>query len=302
MTRESAMEKALTHFFTAGEAASAIEVKKGNDIEQKYLVTAKSGKKYLLKTTCNPCFSDVKRGCLGRFTGDFVNLPVEVFESEGIKVCLYPWIEGETVMLAMKGDVASYAKRCAAMLRNLHSIRKEKPPELNLLEEYDSLRRFCTEHALKFPHQSFFSAYFERHILEFDRRAEEIALVHGDFKPENIMCAHDRLYLIDIENILFADPWTEFIKFTLRSSPLKEAFFHWLMRAYFQYDIPGDFLNYLSCMSVLALYRNAKWDYNHKVGTGRVIMQAAYLYEHYDFERDAVRTWFHLMSEGGERL
>lgn len=293
------VSESLRFFFQENKIESCQILHQGLDIENKVKVVCRDGSAYFLKTSGNSKFTIQTYDFLKKMS-DCVISPLGIFDNKDQRMILqYPWIEGKTLheLVQKAENLLKYAEASAKLLKSFHSnsVGCCNIDALDIEEEFHKTNEIITQNNILIPHLKHWNEYFMKCLnKEFcAKKIRKKCVIHGDFKSENIMlCQDGKLRLVDVENVKYSDPWNEFMNFTMLMSDSREEYSYIVMKRYFDDSIPKPFLDYISVICVLQLYKLAIWNHNHH-NIQNTFVQENYLYQNFNFEMQQANTWIH---------
>jgi|GEM_PF-2153709 len=292
------VSESLGYFFQENTIESCQILHQGLDIEDKAKVVCTDGSAYFLKTSGNAKFTIATFEFLRKMS-DYVVSPLEIYRSKDQKLILqYPWVEGKTLFEEVKNSVnlIRYAEESAVLLKCFHSdsVGCHNVDIFDLEEEFLKADRIICENNISIPHLEQWRKYFKKYLDEgWCSNNRKKCVIHGDFKSENIiLCKDGKMRFVDVENVKYSDPWNEFMNLTMLMSDKRQEYSYAVMKRYFDKSIPKQFLDYISIISILQLFKVSIWNHNHH-NVKNTFVQENYLYQNFDFETQRAKTWIH---------
>jgi len=232
-----------------------VKIEKGWSGEQKYRVTDKNGKYFLLRIAPMEKYDRKK--------SEFENM--QKVSALGIPMCqpvafgvceegvysLQSWVEGQDARDVMNSfsdeEVYRYGLQAGEILKKIHSV--EAPEDVGDWETFFNRKmdrkienyRKCP---LKYENGEAFLDYMERnrHLL----KNRPMTYQHGDYHIGNMMIDKDgQLVVIDFDRDDYGDPWEEFnrIVWCAQETPL---FATGMVDGYFNGSVPKEFWDLLA--------------------------------------------------------
>ena len=282
--------------------AEVVKIEKGWSHEEKYKVTDKEGKNFLLRITPIEQYERKK--------AEFENM--QMVSALGIPMCqpiefgtceegvysLQSWIEGkdaeEAIVELSDAQVYRYGYEAGEILSRIHSI--QVPEGLGEWEPFFNQKmnrkienyRNCP---LKYENGEAFITYIEanRHLL----KNRPMGYQHGDYHIGNLMIDKDgNLVVIDFNRNEYGDPWEEFnrIVWCAQAAPL---FATGMVDGYFKGEVPMEFWNLLALYISSNTLSSLPWAIPFGEGEIEVMRkQASAILDWYDGMTNTVPKWY----------
>lgn len=278
------------------------KIEKGWSHEQKYKVTDKNGKAFLLR------ISPIEQ--LVQKKAEFENM--QMISALGIPMCqpiefgtcdegvysLQSWIEGkdaqEAVQTLPDKKQYDYGYEAGEILKKIHSI---KPPE----GEYDwevffngKMNRKIENYKncpLQYENGKLFILYIEanRHLL----KNRPVTYQHGDYHIGNLMIDNTgKLVVIDFNRNEYGDPWEEFnrIVWSAQATP---AFAAGMVDGYFGGNVPMEFWDLLALYICSNTLSSLPWAIPYGEEEIAVMQKLAEdILEWYDNMKNTIPKWY----------
>lgn len=279
-----------------------VKIEKGWSHEEKYKVTDKEGKNFLLRITPIEQYERKK--------AEFENMqmvaalgipmcqPIEFGTCEEGVYSLQSWIEGrdaeEAIVEYSEEEVYRYGYEAGEILSRIHSI--EVPEGLGDWETFFNQKmnrkienyRNCP---LQYENGEAFITYIEanRHLL----KNRPMGYQHGDYHIGNLMIDKDgNLVVIDFNRNEYGDPWEEFnrIVWCAQAAPL---FATGMVDGYFNGEVPMEFWNLLALYISSNTLSSLPWAIPFGEGEIEVMRkQASAILDWYDGMTNTVPKWY----------
>lgn len=211
------------------------------------------------------------------------------------QVNVYPWIEGvelrELIKTKTPSECYQLGIRCGKLLKDIHNTTPTQlPTTFNVGDRLSDCLKVISRRSDLLPRRS---SYLSR-VQEWKKllcRQNQVALVHMDFVPKNIMVCSNELVVIDWDSCIIADPWLDFFDKGLAMYPERQALNAGEIDGYFEGNVPPEFWPYFKALSIFALIQSAAWAINRN-DTANVDPMETILCDSYEnFERD-IPAWY----------
>ncbi len=277
-------------------------ITKGWSDDQKYCITDKTGKKYLLRVS-DIAKQGVKRRQFEKMKqvaalGVPMCQPMEFGMCEEGVYSIQSWIDGEdaeTLLPALSEKLQyQYGLQAGQILKQIHSI-----PAPDAAEDWESRfnRKIDTKIAmyqecpLKYEKGQAFLDYLAKNRPLLKGRPQTYQ--HGDYHVGNMMIDRaGQLYIIDFERDDYGDPWEEFnrIVWCAQAAPL---FASGMVDGYFDGEVPFVFWKLLALYIASNTLSSLSWAVpfgKEKILTMR--SQAQSVLGWYDEMKNVVPSWY----------
>ena len=277
-------------------------VNKGWSGDQKYCVTTRDGKKYLLRVTaperahrfhlCYLRMQEVEKLDIP------MCLPIEFGACEEGTYAIHSWIDGvdaeEYIPTLPRSRQYAYGLDAGRILKKLHTLpapADAAPWSERFNAKIDRKIKLYDECPLKYENGHLLLSFLadNRHLLSDRPQTYQ----HGDYHIGNMMVRNDGvLTIIDFDRDDFGDPWEEFnrIVWCAEGSP---SFASGIVDGYFDGDVPMAFWKLLALYISSNTLSSLPWAIpfgEKEIQTMR--KQAARVLQWYDGMQNVVPGWY----------
>lgn len=221
---------------------------KGNSMAVNYCVESGSKPCYFAKVY--PTKSNLRVRAL-KYLNQFSEAiipPLYDYEiNDGIHLMIMKWIDCSEISANVYN-----AQKCAALLRQLHSIPiPQGYPSIDINEETKKQISFIVQNEISFSQRDSIVSYLRTTSL----RNKTLSFVHMDFHIKNIISENENIYFIDYENLSISHPWSDLVYACFFHDRSENYFWKKLIDEYFEGIIPQNFWSEMKVLIYIQLLR-----------------------------------------------
>lgn len=280
------------------------KIELGWSSDEKFILTSKDGKHYLLRLS-NIKYFDLKEKefeVIKFFSklGFLMSMPIAFGKTKDFMQCymILTYIEGKTledVLPSLSTDIQyNLGIKAGRILKKIHSmdvpelfkqhknIKEKKLKQLHLYETSNN----------RMPLDEDVISFIKANIDLIGRNKHSFQ--HGDFHPGNLILTNDmNLGVIDFNRWDVEDPYEEFYKVTYFSANVSPYFAKGQIDGYFDHQVPLEFWQSLAVYSAHVTLYSIKWaeQYGEKDVSNMKEFYHKMMF-HYDGFKSCIPKWY----------